>query len=200
LNGNALIKVRSIYILLHITNLSGISMAAETDLLQADQGGVPSPRIRAGRQHVLETACGLLASAPAITYLLSFIVRMRYCPDSDSCQVVIQPHYTPAEGNDDEIMQEIVTPLSQEIRKTLGKQIPRRTCAYLSAHSTLDQDNLADLFILYFFTSGDEKGSHEGAPVWGVYQMNQAFRTFAPEMEEIAITALERCLSVMERD
>ncbi len=175
-------------------------MAAETDALHVtDQGGIPSPRLRSGRQHVLETACGLLASTPAIRYLMSFIVRMRYCPETDSCQVIIQPHYTPADERDDDIREEIVTPLSREIRATLGKQIPRRTCAYLSAQATLDQDNLADLFILYFFLSGEEPASPPGASVWGVYQMNQALRTFAPEMEDVAVAALERCLSVIRK-
>src|SRR5512136_1079795 len=173
-------------------------MAADTDILNApDQGGIPSPRVRAGRQHVLETACGLLSSSPAIRYLMSFFVRMRYSPETDSCQVVIQPHYTPADGDDGDIRQEIVTPLSREIRATLGEQISRRTCAYLSAQSTLDQDNLADLFILYFFLSGEEAAGRPLTAVWGVYQMNQALRIFAPEMEEVAVASLERCLSVM---
>jgi hypothetical protein len=173
-------------------------MAAVTDIMNApDKGGIPSTRLRSGRQHVLETACGLLASSPVIRYLMSFIVRMRYCPETDSCQVVIQPHYTPADEHDDDIRKEIMTPLSREIRATLGEQISRRTCAYLSAQSTLDQDNLADLFILYFFANGDGEGSRPGASVWGVYQMNQALRTFAPEMEEVAVAALERCLSVI---
>jgi hypothetical protein len=131
---------------------------------------------------------------------MAFIVRMRYCPDTDSCQVVIQPNYSPADEHDEEIRNEIVTPLSQEIRATLGEKISRKTCAYLSATSTMDEDNLADLFILYFFMSG---GGGEGEPrasVSGVYQMNLSLRTFAPEMEEIAVNALERCLSLIHED
>jgi hypothetical protein len=176
-------------------------MAADTDILNTpDQGGIPAPRLRAGRQQVLETAFGLLSSSPAIHYLMSFIVRMRYCPETDSCQVVIQPHYTPADKHDEEIRGEIVGPLSCEIRATLGKQISRRTCAYLSAQSNLDQDNLADLFILYFFLSGEERADRPGSSIWGIYQMNQALRTFAPEVEEIAVAALDRCLSVIRKD
>jgi hypothetical protein len=165
-----------------------------------DNGGIPAPRLRAGRQHVLETAFGLLSSTPAVTYLMSFIVRMRYCPDTDSCQVVIQPHYSPADDHDEEIRQEIVTPLSREIRATLGEKVSRRTCAYISASSSVDEDNLADLFILYFFHSHEAGGGGQEATVSGVYQMNMAFRTFAPEMEDIAIDALERCLSVIRGD
>ena len=123
--------------------------------------GIPATRLRAGRQHVLETAFGLLSSAPTATYLMSFIVRMRYCPDTDSCQVVIQPNYSPADEHDEEIRNEIVTPLSHEIRATLGEKISRKTCGYLSASSTMDEDNLADLFILYFFLS---RGDGEGEP------------------------------------
>ena len=180
-------------------------MAADSDTRYAplnipDNRGIPVPRLRAGRQHVLETAFGLLATSPTVMYLMAFIVRMRYCPDTDSCQVVIQPNYSPADEHDEEIRNEIVTPLSQEIRATLGEKISRKTCAYLSATSTMDEDNLADLFILYFFMSG---GGGEGEPrasVSGVYQMNLSLRTFAPEMEEIAVNALERCLSLIHED
>jgi len=178
-------------------------MAADSDTRCApmnapDNRAIPAPRLRAGRQHVLETAFGLLASSPTVTYLMSFIVRMRYCPDTDSCQVVIQPHYSPADEHAEEIRNEIVTPLSHEIRSTLGEKISRKTCGYLSASSTMDEDNLADLFILYFFLSNGEGGP--GAFVSGVYQMNLSLRTFAPEMEEIAVNALERCLSVIRED
>ena len=174
-------------------------MAADTDTRYApigspDNGGIPAPRFRAGRQHVLETAFGLLSSSPAVHYLMSFIVRMRYCPDSDSCQVIIQPHYSPADEHDEEVRHEILTPLAHEIRATLGEKISRKTCGYISASSSMDQDNLADLFILYFFLS-NEGGT--GTTVSGVYQMNLALRTFAPEMEDIAVDALERCLSVI---
>ena len=180
-------------------------MTADSDTQYApmnapDNGGIPVPRLRAGRQHVLETAFGLLSSSPTVTYLMSIIVRMRYCPDTDSCQVVIQPHYSPADEHEEEIRQEIVTPLSHEIRATLGEKISRRTCGYISASSTMDQDNLADLFILYFFHSREDGSGGQGASVSGVYQMNMAFRTFAPEMEDIAINALERCLSVIRED
>jgi hypothetical protein len=180
-------------------------VAADSDTQYApinspDNGGIPAPRLRAGRQHVLETAFGLISSTPAVSYLMSFIVRMRYCPDTDSCQVVIQPHYSPADENEEEIRQEIVTPLSHEIRATLGEKISRRTCGYISASSSTDEDNLADLFILYFFHSHEDVSGREGASISGVYQMNMALRTFAPEMEEIAIDALERCLSVIRED
>jgi len=179
-------------------------MAAEIEsrhgsLATSGTGGIPAPRFQAGRQQVLETAFGLLSSSPMVRYLMSFIVRMRYCPDSDTCQVVIQPHYSPAEGNDeeirDEIRDEIVTPISREIRATLGEKISRRTCAYLSATSRMDGDKLADLFILYFFAGDGEPG--RGASVSGVYQISLPLRTFAPEIEGIAINALERCLSVI---
>ncbi|MDD1665737.1 MAG: hypothetical protein LUQ32_10305 [Methanomicrobiales archaeon] len=180
-------------------------MAADSDTQYApvnvpDTGGIPAPRLRAGRQHVLETAFGLLSSSPTITYLMSFIVRMRYCPDTDSCQVVIQPHYSPADEHDEEIRNEIISPISQEIRAILGKKISRRTCGYISASSSTDEDNLADLFILYFFFSHEEGRGVPGASISGMYQMNMALRTFAPEMEEIAVNALERCLSVICED
>ena len=180
-------------------------MAADSDTQYRpmnipDTGGIPAPRLRAGRQHVLETAFGLLSSSPTVTYLMSLIVRMRYCPDTDSCQVIIQPHYSPADEHENEIRNEVVTPLSHEIRATLGEQISRRTCAYLSASSTMDEDNLADLFILYFFLSGRDGDSRPGTLVSGLYQMNLALRTFAPEMEEIAVNALERCLFLIRKD
>jgi hypothetical protein len=162
-----------------------------------DHEGIPAFRFREGRQHVLETAFGLLSASPTVMYLMSFIVRMRYCPDTDSCQVVIQPHYRTTEGHDEEVRDGIVTPLSREIRATLGERIPRKTCAYLSASSAMDEDNLADLFILYFFTE-DETGGPVGS-ISGVYQMSMALRTFAPEMEEIAVDALERCLSIIRQ-
>jgi len=177
-------------------------MAADSDSQYAPMkvpgnGGIPAPRLRAARQHVLETAFGLLASTPTVRYLMSLIVRMRYCPDTDSCQVIIQPHYSPADQHDEEIRDEIVTPLSHEIRATLGEKISRRTCGYVSASSSMDEDNLADLFILYFFLSSKNGEGEPGVSVSGVYQMNLALRTFAPEMEEIAVNALERCLSVI---
>jgi hypothetical protein len=176
-------------------------MAAETEsryasLAATGTGRIPAPRLRAGRQQVLETAFGLLSSSPTVLYLMSFIVRMRYCPDTDTCQVVIQPHYSPADGHDEEIRDEIVTPISREIRATLGEKISRRTCAYLSTTSEMDEDNLADLFILYFFAGDGEPG--RGQSVSGVYQMNLPLRTFAPEIEEIAVEAVERCLSVIK--
>jgi hypothetical protein len=173
-------------------------MAADTDIRKpSGQGGIPAVRLRAGRQHVLETAFGLLASAPMVRYLMSFVVRMRYCPDSDSCQVVIQPHYSAAGDCDEEVRQEILIPLAREIRATLGEKVSRKTCAYISASSALDQDNLADLFILYFFAGEESPG--QGPAISGIYQMNLALRTFAPEMEEIAVGALERCLSVFRQ-
>ena len=180
-------------------------MAAESEtrfrpMNLPDMGGIPAPRLRAGRQHVLETAFGLLSSSPTVTYLMSLIVRMRYCPDTDSCQVIIQPHYSPADEHDWEIRNEVVKPLSHEIRATLGQKISRRTCAYLSAAATTDEDNLADLFILYFFLSNGDGDNKPRASVSGLYQMNLALRTYAPEMEEIAVNALERCLSVIRED
>jgi hypothetical protein len=90
---------------------------------------------------------------------MSFIVRMRYCPDSDSCQVVIQPHYSASGEYDEEVREEILLPLAQTIRATLGAKVSRRTCAYISASSTMDQDNLADLFILYFFAGEEVPGT-----------------------------------------
>ena len=157
----------------------------------SDCGEIPAPRFHEARQHVLETASGLLSGSPRISYLMAFIVRMRYVHETDSCQVVIQPHYSPAGEYDEEIRNEVVTPLSREIRASLGGKISRKNCAYISATSTMDPDNLADLFILYFF-AGEEAGG-PGGRVWGVYQMNLALRTFAPEMEDIAVDALERC-------
>ena len=162
--------------------------------------GIPAPRFRAGRQHVLETAFDLLSSSPTVKYLMSFIVRMRYCPDTDSCQVVIQPHYSTPGEFEEEVREEIITPISREIRATIGEQISRRTCGYISTSSTMDQDNLADLFILYFFLSGGEGEGSGPVSISGLYQMNMALRTFAPEMEEVAISALERCLSLVRRE
>jgi hypothetical protein len=173
---------------------------SDTRYASADLPGnaaIPAPRLQAGRQHVLETASGLLASSPTARYLMSFIVRMRYCPDTDSCQVVIQPHYAPADGHDEEIRNEIVTPLCREIRATIGESISRRTCGYISASSMMDEDNLSDLFIFYFFLSAGEGEGQRGALISGVYQMNRALRTFAPEMEEVAIHTLSRCLSAI---
>ncbi|HMA05889.1 MAG TPA: hypothetical protein VKO45_08185, partial [Methanomicrobiales archaeon] len=160
-------------------------------------GGIPAPRVRAGRQHILETAFGLVSSTPEVRYLMSFFVRMRYCPETDSCQVVIQPHYSPAGEYDGEIRNEIVAPLSRQIRASLGGKISRKTCAYIASASAKDEDKLADLFILYFF-AGEGPGT-PGDHIWGVYQMNLAFRTFAPEMEEIAVNSLERCLCVIQQ-
>jgi hypothetical protein len=162
-----------------------------------DCGGVPTPRFHEAEQHVLETASGLLTSAPKTWYLMSFIVRMGYRPETDSCQVVIQPHYSPADEDDEETWDEIVSPLSHEIRAAIGEKISAKACAYISASSSLDEDNLTDLFILYFFmVGGDGEGSPPGS-VSGAYQMNLTLRTFVPEMEEIAVKALERCLSVI---
>jgi hypothetical protein len=180
-------------------------MAVDLDARQPciyapDLPGIPVPRFRAGRRHVLETAFDLLSSSPTVKYLMSFIVRMRYCPDTDSCQVVIQPHYSTTEEYEDEVREEVVTPLSREIRATIGEKISRRTCGYISTSSTMDQDNLADLFILYFFLSGGEGKGNGAVSISGLYQMNLALRTFAPEMEEVAISALERCLSIIRRE
>jgi hypothetical protein len=61
----------------------------------------------------------------------------------------------------------------------------------------MDEDNLADLFILYFFLSGGERRGLPAISVSGIYQMNLALRTFAPEMEEIANEALEKCLALI---
>jgi hypothetical protein len=131
---------------------------------------------------------------------MSFIVRMRYCPDTDSCQVVIQPHYSTENEHEEGVRKEIMIPLSLEIRATLGEKVRRKTCAYISASSEMDEDNLADLFILYLFISNEGTGPGNGVSVSGVYQMNLAFRTFAPEMEEIAVNALERCLSLIRKE
>ncbi|MDD1666650.1 MAG: hypothetical protein LUQ23_03855 [Methanomicrobiales archaeon] len=171
-------------------------MAAETEILDlSERGGIPAPRLRAGRRHILETAFGLISSAPEVKYLMSFFVRMRYWPETDSCQVVIQPHYSASDDCEEEVRKEIVIPLSREIRAAIGGRISRKTCAYIAAASETDRDNLTDLFILYFM-AGEGAGG-PGDRVWGVYQMHLAFRTFAPEMEEIAVNALERCLCVI---
>jgi hypothetical protein len=156
---------------------------------------IPAPRFHEAEQHVLETASGLLTGSPAIAYLMSFIVRMRYVPASDSCQVVIQPHYRLAGEEGGGEGAELLSPLSHEIRASLGEQISSKACGYISASSSLDEDNLTDLFILYFFVSAD---GQSGAPeISGIYQMNLTLRTFVPEMEDIAIDALDRCLALL---
>jgi hypothetical protein len=162
-----------------------------------DCGGIPALRFQEAEQLVLETASGLLTAAPETWYLMSFIVRMGYSPETDSCQVVIQPHYSPADEKDEDTREEILSPLSLEIRAAIGEKISAKACAYISASSSLDEDNLTDLFILYFFMSGEgEKEDREGS-ISGAYQMNFTLRTFVPEMEEIAQKALERCLSII---
>jgi hypothetical protein len=161
-----------------------------------DCGEIPSPRFHEAEQHVLETASGLLTGSPRILYLMSFIVRMRYVPETDSCQVVIQPHCR-LSGESGGEGAEILTPLSHEIRASLGEKISAKACGYISASSSLDEDNLTDLFILYFFVAGDEPAGDRGPTISGVYQMNLTLRTFVPEMEDIAVDALERCLSLL---
>jgi len=180
-------------------------MAADSDARYAvmdapELRGIPAHRFRAGEKHVLETALGLLSTSPMVMYLMSFIVRMRYCPDTDSCQVVIQPHYSTTEEHEEDVRDEIMTPLSHEIRATIGEKISRRTCGYISASSTMDEDNLADLFILYFFLSGEKEMGDAAVTVSGLYQISLLLRTFAPEIEEIAIDALERCLFVIRHE
>jgi hypothetical protein len=162
-----------------------------------DCGGIPTLRFHEAEQLVLETASGLLTSAPKTWYLMSFIVRMGYSPETDSCQVVIQPHYSPADEHDEETRDEIISPLSLEIRAAIGEKISAKACAYISASSSLDEDNLTDLFILYFFMSGEGGNGNPEGSISGAYQMNFTLRTFAPEMEEIAGKALERCLSII---
>ena len=164
-----------------------------------DRGTIPIIRFREAKQHVLETASGLMTSAPAVSYLMSFVVRMRYSPETDSCQVVIQPHYRPSDDYEGETGEDIISLLAREIRAAIGDRISAKARGYISASSTLDKDNLADLFILYFFISGNGETPGPGALVSGVYQMNSALRTFVPEMEEIAIDALGRCLSLFRR-
>ncbi len=168
---------------------------SRTCMDRPDEGGISALRFRAGRQHILETASGLLSSTPSVRYLMSFFVRMRYCPDTDTCQVVIQPHYSTDDEQDEDIRNDVIVPLAREIRASIGGKISRRTCTYIAATSAMDADSLADLFILYFFAGEDE--GRAGGHIWGVYQMNLAFRTFAPEMEEIAVLALERCLATI---
>src|SRR5512136_1990156 len=114
----------------------------------SDCGDIPAPRFHEAEQHVLETASGLLTGSPRIQYLMSFIVRMRYVHEADSCQVVIQPHYYLA-GEEGGSGAEILSPLSHEIRAALGEKISAKACGYISASSSLDEDNLTDLFILY---------------------------------------------------
>jgi len=164
--------------------------------LRHDYGEVPAPRFHEAEQHVLEMASGFLSGSPRVSYLMSFIVRMRYVPETDSCQVVIQPHcrLVGAEGGD---LGTLLSPLSHEIRASLGQKISAKACGYISASSSLDEDNLTDLFILYFFTTGEEPAGDPAVAVSGVYQMNLTLRTFVPEMEDIAIDALERCLNLL---
>ena len=158
---------------------------------------VPGPRFREAEQHVLETASGLLTGSPRISYLTSFIVRMRYVHETDSCQVVIQPHYCPT-GEEGGSGAEILSPLAHEIRAALGEKISAKACGYISASSSLDEDNLTDLFILYFFTAGNGMEGTRPPSISGVYQMNLTLRTFVPEMEDIAVDALERCLALLQ--
>jgi hypothetical protein len=162
-----------------------------------DRGDIPAPRFHEAEQHVLETASGLLTGSPAISYLMSFIVRMRYVPESDSCQVIIQPHCRLSGGENDGAGAEILSPLSHEIRASIGGKISAKACGYISASSSLDEDNLTDLFILYFFIAGGEGPWCPSPTMSGVYQMNLTLRTFVPEMEEIAVDALERCLTLL---
>ena len=161
-----------------------------------DCGEIPAPRFHEAEQHVLETASGLLTGSPRFAYLMSFIVRMRYVHETDSCQVVIQPHAR-LSGGDGGSGAEVLSPLYHEIRAALGKKISAKACGYISASSSLDEDNLTDLFILYFFVAGDAGDGLQAPTVSGVYQMNLTLRTFVPEMEEIAVDALERCLSLL---
>jgi hypothetical protein len=191
---------RNIYIHLLIINVlqvCAMSGNAEIECRKyRDCGEIPAPRFHEAEQHVLETASGLLTGSPRILYLMSFIVRMRYVPETDSCQVVIQPHcrLSGAKGGD---TGEILLPLSHEIRASIGEKISAKACAYISASSSLDEDNLTDLFILYFFAAGDAPMA-DGCPSFsGVYQMNLTLRTFVPEMEDIAVDALERCLFLL---
>ena len=163
---------------------------------KVDCGDIPAPRFHEAEHHVLETASGLLTGSPRISYLMSFIVRMRYLHEEDSCQVVIQPHFCLA-GGEGGAGAEILSPLSHEIRAAIGEKISAKACGYISASSSLDEDNLTDLFILYFFVAGDGTGGPRAPSVSGVYQMNLTLRTFVPEMEDIAVDALERCLSLL---
>jgi hypothetical protein len=160
-------------------------------------GDIPAPRFHEAEQHVLETASGLLTGSPRIAYLMSFIVRMRYVHETDSCQVVIQPHCR-LSGGEGGSGAEILSPLSHEIRAAIGEKISAKACAYISASSSLDEDNLTDLFILYFFVAGDGGEGIRSLSFSGIYQMNLTLRTFVPEMEEIAVDALERCLGLLQ--
>ena len=164
-----------------------------------DCRGIPTPRCHEAEQHVLETASDLLSSSPKTLYLMSFIVRMRYAPETDSCQVVIQHHYSPVDEHDGETRDEIVSPLSHEIRAAIGEKISAKACGYIAASSSLDEDNLTDLFILYFFVSSEDENGYPVASVSGAYQMNLTLRTFVPEMEEIAVDALEKCLFIVRQ-
>jgi hypothetical protein len=164
-----------------------------------DPGGIPAPRFLEARQHVLETASDLMTSSPSTYYVMSFIIRMRYSPETDSCQVVIQPHFSPADEEGGDTGESILTPLSHEIRAAIGEKISAKACGYISASSSLDEDNLTDLFILYFFLSGKNAAGQRRARISGIYQMNITLRTFVPEMEGIAINALERCLALFRQ-
>jgi hypothetical protein len=182
-----------------VSRMAGISEIQESCMKTEDNQGIPAPRIHEAEQLVLETASGILTSSPATCYLMSFIVRMRYSPETDSCQVVIQTHYSPTEWNDNATEDEVVSPLSDEIRAAVGERITAKACRYISASSTLDEDNLTDLFILYLFMTGTNENDRMGVSVSGVYQLNLTLRTFVPEMEEIAVDALTRCLSLIRQ-
>ncbi|HUK39089.1 MAG TPA: hypothetical protein VLV30_08255 [Methanomicrobiales archaeon] len=177
-------------------------MAANSEIQCAsvksgDYRGIPTPRVNEAEQHVLETASDLLSSSPDTSYLMSFIVRMRYVPERDSCQVVIQHHYSPGDGHDAGTRDEIARPLSHEIRAAIGEKISAKACGYISASSSLDEDNLTDLFILYFFASNGGEEGGQGVLLSGAYQMNLTLRTFVPEMEDIAEVALGKCLRII---
>ena len=163
-----------------------------------DSMDIPTPRVQEAEQHVLETASGLLSGSPSISYLMSFIVRMRYVPESDCCQVVIQPHFRPSDERGEG--EAFLSPLAHEIRASLGEKISAKACGYISASSSLDEDNLTDLFILYFFAAGGGKSGDAPLSVSGMYQMNLTLRTFVPEMEDIAVHALERCLLLLRAE
>ena len=163
----------------------------------SDCGDIPAPRYREAEQHVLETASGLLSSSPRVRYLMSFIVRMRYVPETDSCQVVIQPHCRFSDDDGGTGGAGLLFPLCHGIRASIGEKISARACGYISASSSLDEDNLTDLFVLYFFAENNDSPVHPVPSVSGVYRMNLTLRTFVPEMENIADDALDRCLSLL---
>ena len=164
----------------------------------SDCGDIPAPRYREAEQHVLETASGLLSGSPRIQYLMSFIVRMRYDPESDSCQVVIQPHCRFPGDAAEEAGTGILDPLCHVIRESIGEKISAKACGYISASSSLDEDNLTDLFVLYFFAESSGCSPRPVPSISGLYRMNLTLRTFVPEMEDIANDALERCLFLLQ--